>query len=253
MIASPPPGGAGVTFMYEIGNSLREARVRQGIDYPTAESGTRIRSRYLRAMEDEDFDALPDPSYVRGFLRAYASYLDIDPGLVLDEYDSRFGELAQALSSNGRRRASKRTEGAPRRREAQLLWMGIGGVAAVAMLAWLGIGGSAPDARTPTIATVATTGVTVAPVQPVALAFRGTGTKSSYLEVRAGSATGATLSSGVLVPGATRTFTVPAAAWVRMGNPSRVVVTLDGQPLPIYGGTGEFLISRDGAIRLPGG
>ena len=71
--------------MYEIGSSLREARVRQGIDYPTAETGTRIRSRYLRAMEDEEFDLLPDPSYARGFLRAYASYLGLDPALVLDE------------------------------------------------------------------------------------------------------------------------------------------------------------------------
>ena len=61
--------------------------MRQGIDYPSAEAETRIRSRYLRAMEEEQFDLLPDPSYVRGFLRAYASYLGLDPQLALDEYD----------------------------------------------------------------------------------------------------------------------------------------------------------------------
>ena len=71
--------------------------------------------------------------------------------------------------------------------------------------------------------------------------------------MRTGSATGATLYSGVLVPGATRTFTVPDQAWVRIGNPRLVTVKLDGQPLDIQGGTGEFLISRNGATRVPGG
>ena len=191
--------------MFEIGNSLREARVRQGIDYPTAEAGTRIRSRYLRAMEDEDFDLLPDPSYVRGFLRAYATYLGIDPALVLDEYESRYGELAQA-----------------------------------------------PAPPAPTTATAATDTAGTAS-QAVDLGFTGRGPRGSYLEVRAGSATGATLYSGVLVPGATRTFTVPSVAWVRIGNPRRVTVAVDGQALAIGGGTGEFLISRDGAVRQPGG
>ena len=238
--------------MYEIGNSLREARVRQGIDYPTAEAGTRIRTRYLRAMEDEDFDLLPDPSYVRGFLRAYASYLGIDPALVLDEYESRFGVLAHALSPEGRRRAQQRAARGPRRREAQLLWLAIGGVAGVAVLTWLGIGGTGPQAPgTPTGTTA--TATAPSPTQSVDLAFTGRGARGSYLEVRTGSATGATLYSGVLVPGATRTFTVPDQAWVRIGNPRLVTVKLDGQPLDIQGGTGDFLISRNGATRVPGG
>lgn len=238
--------------MYEIGNSLREARVRQGIDYSTAESGTRIRTRYLRAMEDEDFDLLPDPSYARGFLRAYASYLGIDPALVLDEYESRYGVLAHALSPEGRRRAQRRAERGPRRREAQLLWLAIGGVAGVAVLTWLGIGGSAGQAPgTPTSTTAAATAP--APVQSVNLSFTGRGARGSYLEVRTGSATGATLYSGLLVPGATRAFTVPNQAWVRIGNPRLITVSLDGQSLAIQGGTGEFLITRDGATRVPGG
>lgn len=241
--------------MYEIGNSLREARVRQGIDYPTAEAGTRIRSRYLRAMEDEDFDLLPDASYVRGFLRAYSSYLGLDPALVLDEYESRFGELAHALSPEGRRRAQRKAAQGPRRREAQLLWLAIGGVAGIAVLTWLGIGGSGQTSpASPTGPTTTTaTAVSTAVGQSVDLTFTGRGDRGSYLEVRNGSATGATLYSGLLVPGATRTFTVPGVAWVRIGNPARIAVTLAGAPLDITGGTGEFLISQDGATRQPGG
>jgi hypothetical protein len=238
--------------MYDIGNSLREARVRQGIDYPTAEAGTRIRTRYLRAMEDEDFDLLPDPSYARGFLRAYSSYLGIDPALVLDEYESRYGELAHALSPEGRRRAQRRAERGPRRREAQLLWLAIGGVAGVAVLTWLGIGGTAGQAPgTPTSTTSIATAP--APTRPVDLSFTGRGARGSYLEVRSGSATGATLYSGLLAPGAKRAFTVPNQAWVRMGNPRLISMTLDGQALAIDGGTGEFLITRDGASRVSGG
>ena len=56
--------------MFEIGNSLREARLRQQLDFPELEQATKIRSRYLRALEDEQFDVLPAETYVKGFLRA---------------------------------------------------------------------------------------------------------------------------------------------------------------------------------------
>ena len=45
--------------MFEIGTSLREARLRQGLDFPELEQGTKIRAKYLRALEDEQFDVLP--------------------------------------------------------------------------------------------------------------------------------------------------------------------------------------------------
>lgn len=238
--------------MYEIGSSLREARVRQGIDYPAAEAGTRIRTRYLRAMEDEQFDILPDPSYVRGFLRAYASYLGLDPALALDEYESRFGDLADALSPDGIRRAKRRAERRPRRREAQLLWLAVGGVTGVALLTWLGVGGQTPNPPAPVTPAPAGSGATVT-TGALGVVFRGSGNRGTYLEVRGRDATGPTAYSGVLAPGAVRTFTVTDALWVRIGDPRLVSVDLDGHPLAIRGGTGEFLITRTGVKRLPGG
>lgn len=229
--------------------------MRQGIDYPAAEAGTRIRSRYLRAMEEEQFDLLPDPSYVRGFLRAYASYLGLDPQLALDEYDSRFGTIGPA-SAEGGRFARRRREGAPRRREAQLLWLAIGGVTGVALLAWLGIGGSgttdpAPVPGVPTTTAPATTSTTAA--APLDLVFTGRGARGSYLEVRNGSESGTTVYSGVLVPGATRTFAFADTAWVRIGAPRAIAITVNGEPLAISGGTGTFLVTAAGAERLPAG
>lgn len=207
-------------------------------------------------MEEEQFDLLPDPSYVRGFLRAYASYLGLDPQLALDEYDSRFGEFAGGMSPEALRRARKKTSAGPRRREAQLLWLAIGGVTGIALLAWLGLGGSTstpaiePVPGVPTT-TVTTTGTST--VDAVDLAFTGRGNRGSYLEVRNGSETGAPVYSGVLVPGATRTFSFPEAAWVRIGTPAAIAVTINEEPLQITGGTGTFLITRSGAERLPAG
>ncbi|MSO44880.1 MAG: helix-turn-helix domain-containing protein [Thermoleophilia bacterium] len=239
--------------MYEIGNSLKNARVRQGIDFPTAEAGTRIRVRYLRAMEDEQFDRLPDPSYVRGFLRAYTTYLGLDPLLALDEYESRYGDLLLAISSDGRRRAQRRADGRPRRREAKLLWLAIGGVMGIALLGWMGVGGTTsvpPSSVVPEVRTSTTPRPTTAAMD---IRFTGRGQQGAYLEVRRGSETGATVYSGVLVPGATHRFIITKFAWVRMGNPAAIAVTLNGSPLRITGGTGTFVISRSGAERLPAG
>jgi cytoskeleton protein RodZ len=61
--------------MFEIGNSLREARLRRGIDFADAEHATKIRGKYLRALEDEEFQLLPSETYVKGFLRTYADFL----------------------------------------------------------------------------------------------------------------------------------------------------------------------------------
>lgn len=226
--------------------------MRQGIDYPAAEAGTRIRTRYLRAMEDEQFDLLPDPSYVRGFLRAYCSYLGLDPQLALDEYDSRFGAIGPASGSDRGRFGRARRDGAPRRREAQLLWLAIGGVTGVALLAWLGMGSTSTQPTAPVPGVPTTTGSTTASAG-LDLAFTGRGSRGSYLEVRNQSEAGTTVYSGVLVPGATRTFSLSDAAWVRIGTPRAVAMTVNGEAVRITGGTGTFLVTASGAERQPAG
>lgn len=60
-----------------IGVILREARMRQGLDLSECAAATRIRERYLIAIEDGRFESLPDPAYVSGFVRAYAAHLGV--------------------------------------------------------------------------------------------------------------------------------------------------------------------------------
>src|SRR5919198_5985270 len=76
--------------MFEIGNSLRDARERQGLDYAQIELATKIRAKFLRALEEEEFDLLQAETYVKGFLRTYANFLGLDGQLYVDEYNSRY-------------------------------------------------------------------------------------------------------------------------------------------------------------------
>lgn len=64
--------------MSSIGSVLAEARRDQGKTLKEVERATRIRSRYIQALEDEDFGSLPGSSYARAFIREYAQFLGID-------------------------------------------------------------------------------------------------------------------------------------------------------------------------------
>jgi len=75
--------------MPEIGSTLREARMRARIDISEIEAETKIRAKYLRALENEEWDLLPGPTYVRSFLRTYAEALGLDAKLLLEEYKLR--------------------------------------------------------------------------------------------------------------------------------------------------------------------
>src|SRR5215211_985080 len=70
----------------QIGESLRDARARQGIELDDVQHATKIRARYLDAMERERWDLLPDPAYVRGFLHTYADFLGLDADALAQEY-----------------------------------------------------------------------------------------------------------------------------------------------------------------------
>ena len=75
--------------MFEIGNTLREARVRRNLTLQQVEEDTKIRVKYVQAMENEDFDVMPGATYVKGFLRTYSTYLGLDADVIIGEFRSR--------------------------------------------------------------------------------------------------------------------------------------------------------------------
>lgn len=105
--------------MAEIGTTLRESRMRARIDISEVEADTKIRAKYLRALENEEWDLLPGPVYVKSFLKTYGEYLGLDTRLLLDEFRRRYErpndhETPLASASRGRSRAREREP--PRRR-----------------------------------------------------------------------------------------------------------------------------------------
>jgi cytoskeleton protein RodZ len=72
--------------MQAIGDRLREARMRQGLDLSEVEVATKIRAKYLRALENDEFSMLPGSTYVKSFLRTYAEYLGLDAQLLVEEF-----------------------------------------------------------------------------------------------------------------------------------------------------------------------
>jgi hypothetical protein len=69
-----------------IGEVLQDARRRAGLDIRTVEERTKIRVKFLRALEGEDWEALPSAAYAKGFLRTYAQLLGLDGEALVDEY-----------------------------------------------------------------------------------------------------------------------------------------------------------------------
>lgn len=230
--------------MFEIGTTLREARLRRGYDIPRCESGTKIRGKYLRAMEDEQFDVLPAPTYVRGFLRSYAEFLGLDWQLVLDEYESRFGGFDDpAVDGDGPSHASRRRRQAPplekRSPEARLLWFAIGGVLTVAILVWMGVGGSVQERKDLPPPPPTTTSAA-----PVELRLEGVGAGTTF-GVRSVNARGKVLGVGRLQPGAVKEYPFRDIIWVKVQDPTGVKVTVAGKE--------RLLIRSDPYIITPTG
>ena len=76
----------------EIGKTLREARTERGIELGEVERVTKIRARLLSALEEDRWQDLPEPVYVRGFISTYAHYLDVDAEPLLERYREITGE-----------------------------------------------------------------------------------------------------------------------------------------------------------------
>lgn len=103
------------TGRIEIGASLRDARRRYGMDVREVEERTKIRAKYIRALENEDWETLPAPAYVRGFLRTYGPMVGLDGEMLVDEFRRRYGsEVAPSGLAppdpvlTGRRRTGER-------------------------------------------------------------------------------------------------------------------------------------------------
>jgi cytoskeleton protein RodZ len=127
--------------MPEIGTTLREARMRARIDIAEVEAHTKIRAKYLRAIENEEFDLLPGPVYVKSFLRTYGDYLGLDSRMLVDDYKRRYERPFDHDQRPVATRARERERERKPRRPVIPPWLVIG-LVLIAVVVALGILGS---------------------------------------------------------------------------------------------------------------
>jgi hypothetical protein len=238
--------------LFEIGSSLREARLRQGLDFPEIETGTKIRGKYLNALEEERFDVLPAEAYIKGFLRTYAEYLGLDGQLYVDEFNSRYVAPEEMQSIRVRRTAQARRH---RRVQGGVLIAALAGIAivtALVIVAWTS--GSAPDQH---LAGIPPSGSTQQKkhnrTQPQSakahITLRAVRTYVSLLAVRKGGPTGKILLENVeLAPGEAKKFT-RRSLWINTGTPGNLRVIVNGKRVTYPGGKPQaFVVNARGII-----
>jgi hypothetical protein len=241
--------------VFEIGTSLREARLRRQIDIPEAEQGTKIRGKYLRALEDEQFELLPAQTYVKGFLRSYAEYLGLDGQLYVDEYNSSYviGDEGGDQAFRARRREAPRARTrAHRRFEKSIVLVALLAIAVVTALviaAWK-FGGSNGGQNIQNLGTQhkqsPTSGRVAVPSKKLVLrAVRG----GTYVAVHLGSPTGKILFQGTLQSGHPLAF-APRTVWMNVDSPENLRVALGGRVVrtPRPHSPVTILITRTGRV-----
>jgi len=232
--------------MFDIGSTLREARLRQDLDFPELEERTKIRPKYLRALEDERFDILPAPTYVRGFLRSYAESLGLDGQPFVDEYNSRFTVGEDDAPLRARRAPAPRRDRGPREsRMAVLALVAIAIATALVIAAWK-FGG--PEGEV--VPGLATTGAS----SELASTAKGTARLtvhatrgSSWMEVRETSSSGKLLYSGTLERGQRKPFEGKSLQ-LALAKPKNVVVRVNGNRVVLPAGT-TFIVTSKRIVR----
>ena len=233
--------------MFEIGTSLREARLRQGLDFPELEQATKIRGKYLRALEDEQFDILPGQTYVKGFLRAYAEYLGLDGQLYVDEYNSRYVVGDDEAPFRARRQTPRTRSPRIQARVVLLTLLGIVLVTALVIVAWKG-----GDTEPQSVPGLNSSTQSIATPKPAAKPRRvrlvvHAGVGSSWLRVQRGSRV---LFQNWLDLGQTRVFTGRSLR-VEARTPDALSLRLNGKPVRFPAGARVVLVTP-GRVRPVG-
>src|SRR3954469_25209047 len=224
--------------MFEIGNSLREARVRRGIDFAQACDATKIHGRYLRALEEEQFDLLPAETYVKGFLRTYAEYLGLDGQLYVDEYNSRF-VIGEAPSEARVRRSAARPQRRHRRIETNVVLVALAAIAVLTVIlisAWKASDSGTP--RTPKAAPAVTPRAKTVPPLLLVTALRGT----THLIAHRSSARGNIVFDGTIAKGDPARAIRGKPLWVQIDTPETLRIRVRGHLVHVPGRKPQVII-----------
>ncbi len=250
-----------------LGAILSKARRDLGKSLIDAEAATRIRARHLDALEKGDYETLPSPAYVKGYIISYAKFLMIDPEPLVELYENETGTAPREPMSLPDQVI------VPRSQSHQLPMrtaLAIVGVLAVLTLTIWGIGrllsGPEPtppipaipdESTTPGAAEIATAVPGIEdpsqetspdasedeaadlPVSSFTLQVRIAADGASWLRV---TVDGLTAYEGTMTGGQSKEWEVTEEASIRIGRPSAVTVTRDGETVEIPSGDPPTLV-----------
>lgn len=244
-----------------IGTTLTNLRRERGKTLADMEATTKIMGRMLSALENERWQELPAPVYVKGYIQNYASALGVDAKPLLEEYakDLASGQATSPLSRAERTRLQHIPERTvvPHRLELHEIprkaWVAAAvAVLFVALLAW-GISALVNREEEPkpippeTSATPEATGTVSGDALDgsFVLAVQVATGQSSWLQI---TVDGLIAYEGTLPGGEKKTWTVTDEALVRVGKPAAVTVTRDGTnvTIPPAEGIAEVTLAADG-------
>ncbi len=242
--------------MFEIGNTLREARVRRNLTLQQVEEDIKIRVKYVQAMENEDWDVMPGVTYVKGFLRTYSTYLGLDPDVIIGEFRSRpmvpstehhepFGGssvIGKPRSHRGRNTVVI---------VAVVCLVVLAAIYALGMLnggdgndepttkpGALGIGSPSPSAtKTPK----PTASATAVPAWQKNLVEVSADDGDCWMEVRRNNGTGVVLFSGTLKQGDKKKFK-GKDVWISLGAPANVTLKAAGKRVKLKSDVGPWTV-----------
>jgi len=244
----------------DIGNKLKEARAARGLTLEVVEQETKIRRKYLNAMEEGQFHILPGPIYAKAFLKNYAKFLNLDLEEIMETYDRQFPAetvpevvpTTPASTSPGHVR--KNASGKPR----PWLYFAVAVIiTGLAFSVYYGVLGAAfrsankpkgepapwtslqPDGQAQTPA-----GQPQAPGQILPTRTNGINmvlnVKNAESWIRV-DADGSPVFQGIVPAGQSKNFDAREKIYIRLGNAGVVEVLVNGQNLGFLGGPGAVV------------
>jgi cytoskeleton protein RodZ len=259
--------------MPPIGETLREARMRQRLDIADVEERTKIRAKYLRALENEEWGLLPGPTFVKTFLRTYAEVVGVDPYLLVEEYrlteergveqpEFQLAPMPARDRRDGRRAGRRPPPRPPRRRGPLIAAAAVGAI--VLFLLVLGLvggdddpvddGGSQRAETTQAEPTQAERQQARAKrrqreqAPPSGVNVRIAPAEATYVCVDSGAGTAVIFENTLEAP---RTFRNPSEVRINLGKRS-AAITLNGDPVAVEESAEPLALAlnRDGSTEI---
>ncbi|GAB6180724.1 DUF4115 domain-containing protein [Desulfotomaculum defluvii] len=235
----------------QIGEALSNARKEKGYSFRYLEEATKIRAKYLEALENENFDILPGPVYAKAFLRTYSKYLELDTEEIMAEY-SRICNNTQPPVEE-----TKEVEIEPTSKENKKWRYLVAGLAIVSLVAFNSIYNrdqgldnkpelpntvqEQPNNQTDQPSKdIKPSAQGVAPQnnQGVRVVLRVTEQQQSWMQVEAD---GNTVFSGLVGPGEMKDFKAEEKIFLHVGNAGAVEVNVNGKDLGRLGENGKVV------------